>query len=143
MNFEMNYNELYELIKAAVKDGLKEALEESGMKGPYPDSERPATASGIEIPKLKTKTPEGDAFAVFGETSNAKAFMKRLAGKLNSVGPLYTSTLRPLWREMCTFLSEDERKFVLTHLDASIPESDRKLMFKSNLDDFMEIVMEG
>ena len=131
-------SELYELIKAAVKDAITEAMKESGMaKGePYPDSERPTTASGIEIPKLKT--PEGD-----GETSNAKAFMKRLGGKLNSVGPLYTSTLRPLWKEMCSFLSEDERKFVLTHLDTSVPESDRKLMFKSNLDDFMEIVLEG
>lgn len=136
-------NELYELIKEAVKDGLKEAMLESGMaKGePYPDSERPTTASGIEIPKLKT--PEGDAFAVFGETTNAKAFMRRLGEKLNSVGPLYTSTLRPLWKEMCTFLSEEEKKFVLTHIGTSIPESDRRLMFKSNLDDFMEIALEG
>lgn len=137
-------NEMYKLIKEAVKDGFKEAIAESGImigKGSYPDSERPTSASGIEIPKLKT--PEGDAFAVFGETSNAKAFMRRLGEKLNSVSPLYTSTLRPLWKEMCTFLSEDEKKFVLTHIGTSIPESDRKLMFKSNLDDFMEIVMEG
>ena len=140
MNFEMNYNELYELIKNAVKDGMMEAMKESG-EGQYPDSERPVhPVFGFEIPRLKK---EPDAFGVFGETPNSKAYLSRLAGKLNSVGPLYTSTLRPLWREMCTFLSEDERKFVLTHLDTSIPESDRKLMFKSNLDDFMEIVMEG
>lgn len=135
-------NDLYELIKEAVKDGFKEAMMEMESRGSqYPDSERPTSASGVEIPKLKT--PEGDAFVVFGETPNAKAFMKRLAEKLNSVSPLYTSTLRPLWKEMCTLLSEDENKFVLTHINSSVSESDRKLMFKSNLDDFMEIVMEG
>jgi hypothetical protein len=138
-------NEMYNLIKEAVKDGFLEAMAEAETREKsqyqYPDSERPTSSSGVEIPKLNT--PDGDAFAMFGETSNAKAFMKRLSGKLNSVSPLYTSTLRPLWREMCTLLSEDEKKFVLTHIDSSVPESDRKLMYKSNLDDFMEIALEG
>ena len=101
-------NELYELIKAAVKDGLKEALEESGMKGPYPDSERPTSASGIEIPMLKTPTA--------GETTNAKAYLDTIHHWLDKKTFYGRYTVEEQIERMRKLMTEDEMNYVLTHL---------------------------
>ena len=127
LNFDEKH-ELYELIKSAVKAGvleaMKESMKESG-EGQYPDSERPK---------------EPDAFGVFGETPNAKAYLGRLSKKLNISSPMYRSDLCKLKSEMKGLLSENEIKFVLTHLN-QFPEK-RNLFFSGNVDDFMEIVNE-
>ena len=120
-------NELYELIKEAVKDGLKEAMMESG------EIQRPFEVDGVTEPRLKeTSTPTAP-----GETKNAMAYLDTIHHWLDKRTFYGNYTTEDQLERMRKLLSEDEVNYVLTHLRTNyVPEN--KKYFDENVEELLK-----
>lgn len=102
--------ELHALIADAVKEGILAALQESGKKPFFPDSERPHDV-GFEEPQLKT--PPSD-----GETENAKSYLGIVRKRLDKYCDyLSNRQVVDIMTSMMSILNIAEVRYVLSHLD--------------------------
>ena len=125
-------NELYELIKAAVKDGFKEAMMES-RGSQYPDSERPFKVDGVTEPRLR----EASTPTTHGETKNSMAYLDTIHNWLDRRTFYGNYSTEEQLERMRKLLSEDEVNFVLTHLRTNyVPEN--KKYFDENVDELLK-----
>lgn len=126
-------NELYELIKAAVKNGIKEAMMEmESKKIQYPDSERPFEVDDVIEPRLK----EAPTLAP-GETNNAKAYLDTIHHWLDRKTYYGNYSTEEQLERMRKLLSEDEVNYILTHLRTNyVPEN--KKYFDENVEELLK-----
>ena len=105
----MTRRELHALIADAVKEGVIEALKESGKNVFFPDSERPREINGVTEPRLKT--PEG-------ETENAKSYLVSLRIKLDKTSLIGRYGSQDVIKEMTALCNNTEVRYILTHLES-------------------------
>jgi hypothetical protein len=128
-------NDLYEIIKEAVKDGFLEAMAEAETreKSQYPDSERPFKVDGVTEPRLR----EASTPTTHGETKNAMAYLDVIHHWLDRRTFYGNYSTEEQLERMKKLLSEDEINFVLTHLRTNyVPEN--KKYFDENVEELLK-----